>query len=157
MTPACRIVPLEARESRKQRLRLTIKGSGKQHFGAPTEQGHEGRGMGSMATANRWKWGGMGEQAILAWGQAQDTPGRVPCSSSSRITGCVESACERMVQRGLSGAEHASRRRAAVVGVMVMVLRGLLLTGAYGELVAAAAQLQEGPILAEQEMNLSAS
>ena len=78
--------------------------------------------MGSMATANRWKWGGMGEQAMLAWGQAQDTPGGVPCSSSSWITGCVESVCEGMVQTGLSTVKYASRRRAAVVGVMVMVL-----------------------------------
>ena len=87
---------------------------------------HEGRGMGFRALVNLRKWGGMGEQAMLAWGQAQDTPGGVPCSSSSWITGCVESACEGMVQTGLSTVKYASRRRAAVVGVMGMVLRGLV-------------------------------
>ena len=61
-----------------------------------------------------------------------------------------------MMQRGLSTVKHASRRRAAVVGVMVMVLRGLRFTGGYWEVVAAAAQLPEVPILAQQEMNLSA-
>ena len=126
MTPACRRWCHWKHESRKQRLRLTLKGSGKQHFGAPTEQVHEGRGMGFRALVNLRKWGGMGEQAMLAWGQAQDTPGGVPCSSSSWITGCVESACEGMVQTGLSTVKYASRRRAAVVGVMGMVLRGLV-------------------------------
>ena len=85
--------------------------------------------MGSTAMASRGKLGGTNEQAVLARGQAPDAPGGVPWSSSSRITGCVESACERMVQRGLSSAEHASRRRAAVVGVMDMVLRGSLEAG----------------------------
>lgn len=94
----------------------------KQLFGAPTEQGHEGRGMGSTAVASRQKWGGINEQAMLARGQAPGTPGGVACSSSSRITGCAESACERMMQKGLSTVKYASRRRAAVVGVMVMVL-----------------------------------
>ena len=87
---------------------------------------HEWRGMGFRALVNLRKWGGMGEQAMLAWGQAQDTPGGVPCSSSSWITGCVESACEGMVQTGLSTVKYASRRRAAVVGVMGKVLRGLV-------------------------------
>ena len=113
--------------------------------------------MGSTAMASRGKLGGINEQAMLARGQAPDAPGGVPCSSSSRITGCVESACERMVQTGLSMAKHARRSRAAVVGVMVMVLRGLLVTGSYWELVAAAAQLPAEPILPEQEMNLSPS
>ena len=53
--------------------------------------------MGFRALVNLRKWGGMGEQAMLAWGQAQDTPGGVPCSSSSSIMGSVESACERIV------------------------------------------------------------
>ena len=112
--------------------------------------------MGSMATAHRRKWGGMGEQAMLAWAQAPDTPGVVAWSSSSRSKGCVESACERMVQTGLSHAENARRRRAVVVGVMGMVLRGAFLIGGYWEVVGAAAQLPEEPILPEQEMNLSA-
>ena len=78
--------------------------------------------MGSMATAHRRKWGGMGEQAMLAWAQAPDTPGVVAWSSSSRSKGCVESACERMVQTGLGNAGYASRHHAAVVGGVVMVL-----------------------------------
>ena len=110
---------------------------------------------GDAATLEPAVLGGTNEQAMLARGQAQDAPGGVPWSSSSRITGCVESACERMMQKGLSTVKHASRRRAAVVGVMVMVLRCLLLTGGIWEVVAAAAQLPEGPILAEQGMNLS--
>ena len=106
--------------------------------------------MGSAAMASRGKFmGGINEQGMLARGQAPGAPGGVAWSSSSRIKGCVESACERMVQTGLSHAEYASRRRAAVVRVMVMVLRGLPLTGGYGEVVAAAAQLPGGPILAE--------
>ena len=64
--------------------------------------------MGFRALVNLRKWGGMGEQAMLAWGQAQDTPGGVPCSSSSSIMGCVESACERMVQTGLSTVKYAT-------------------------------------------------
>ena len=112
--------------------------------------------MGSTAMVNRGKLGGTNERAMLARGQAPDAPGGVACSSSSRITGCVESACERMVQKGLRQAGTARRHRAAVVGVMVMVLRGSLYMGGRGEVVAAAAQLPEGPILAEQEMNLSA-
>ena len=43
-----------------------------------------------------------------------------------------------------------------VVGVMGMVLRGAFLIGGYWEVVGAAAQLPEEPILPEQEMNLSA-
>ena len=82
--------------------------------------------MGSTAVASRQKWGGINEQAMLARGQAPGTPGGVPCSSSSSIMGSVESACERMVQTGLSTVKYASRRRAAVVGVMGMVLRGLV-------------------------------
>ena len=112
--------------------------------------------MGSTAMASRQKLGGTSEQAMLARGQAPGTPGGVPCSSSSRITGCVESACERMVQKGLSTVKHASRRRAAVVGVMVMVLRGLCPRCSTVEVVAAAAHLPEVAILAEQEMSLSA-
>ena len=69
--------------------------------------------------ASRRKLGGINEQAMLAWGQAQDTPGGVPCSSSSSVMGSVESACERMVQTGLSTVKYASRRRAAVVGVIL--------------------------------------
>ena len=60
---------------------------------------------------------------MLARGQDPGTSGGVACSSSSRITGSVESACEGMVQTGLIMAKHVSRRRAAVAGVMVMVLR----------------------------------
>ena len=78
--------------------------------------------MGSTAMASRRKLGGINEQAMLARAQAPDAPGGVAWSSSSRIKGCVESACERMVQTGLSLVKYASRRRAAVVGVMVMVL-----------------------------------
>ena len=78
--------------------------------------------MGSTAMASRQKWGGINEQAMLAWGQAQDTPGGVPCSSSSWITGCVESACEGKVQTGLSTVKHAKQASGCVVGVMVMVL-----------------------------------
>ena len=85
-------------------------------YGAPTEQGHEGRGMGSTAMVNRRKLGGTTERAMLARGQAPGAPGGVDWSSSSRITGCVESACERMMQKGLSMAKHESRHRAAVVG-----------------------------------------
>ena len=78
--------------------------------------------MGSTAVASRQKWGGINEQAMLARGQAPGTPGGVACSSSSRITASVESACERMMQTGLSIAKHGSRCWATVVGVMVMVL-----------------------------------
>jgi hypothetical protein len=60
-----------------------------------------------------------------------------------------------MVQTGLSTAKHASRRRAAVVGVMVMVLRCLLLAGGFWEVVCAAAHLSEEPILAGQHICLS--
>ena len=63
-----------------------------------------------------------------------------------------------MVQTGLSYTKNARRRRAVlVVGVMSMVLRGAFLIGGYWEVVGAAAQLPEEPILPEQEMNLSAS
>ena len=112
--------------------------------------------MGSTAMASRRKLGGINEQAMLARAHAPDASGVVAWSSSSRIKGCVESACERMVQTGLSHAENARRRRAVVVGVMGMVLRGAFLIGGYWEVVGAAAQLPEEPILPEQEMNLSA-
>ena len=69
--------------------------------------------MGSTAVASRQKWGGINEQAMLARGQAPGTPGGVACSSSSGITGCVESVCEHMVQTGLSLVKYASRRQAA--------------------------------------------
>ena len=82
--------------------------------------------MGSTAMVNRGRLGGTNERAMLARGQAPGAPGGVAWSSSSRITGCVESACEGMVQKGLSTVKYASRRRAAVVGVMGMVLRGLV-------------------------------
>ena len=78
--------------------------------------------MGSAAMASRGKLGGINEQGMLARGQAPGAPGEVDWSSSSRITGCVESVCEGMVQTGLSTVKYASRRRAAVVGVKVMVL-----------------------------------
>ena len=85
--------------------------------------------MGSAAMASRGKLGGINEQGMLARGQAPGAPGGVPGSSSSWITGCVESACERMMQKGLRSVKDASRRRAAVVRVMVMVLRGSLEAG----------------------------
>ena len=69
---------------------------------------------------------------------------------------------ERLRAHGANRAELCQERKKApgcgglVVGVMGMVLRGAFLIGGYWEVVGAAAQLPEGPILAEQEMNLSA-
>ena len=110
--------------------------------------------MGSMATAHRWKWGGTGEQAMLAWGQAQDTPGRVPCSSSSVIMGSVKSACERMGQTGLSGTKQQQGARRSAAGMMYLVMGRSCFVGARWHAIAALHQLWEEPILAEQEMNL---
>mmetsp|Transcript_36113 Transcript_36113/g.95155 ORF Transcript_36113/g.95155 Transcript_36113/m.95155 type:complete len:100 (-) Transcript_36113:168-467(-) len=98
----------------------------------------------------------MGHRVDHDAGLSDGVTGGVPCSSSSSVMGSVESACERMVQTGLSHAENARRRRAVVAGVMGMVLRGSFLIGGYWEVVCAAAQLPEEPILPEQEMNLSA-
>ena len=78
--------------------------------------------MGSTAMASRRKLGGINEQAMLARAHAPDASGVVAWSSSSRIKGCVESACERMVQTGLSTVKHAKQASGCVVGVMVMVL-----------------------------------
>jgi hypothetical protein len=91
---------------------------------------------------------------MLARGQAPGAPGGVAWSASSSFRGCVESACEHMVQTGLSTVKHASRRRAAVVGVMVMVLRSYCHRCRHVEVVCAAAHLSEEPILAGQQICL---
>ena len=72
--------------------------------------------------ASRRKLGGINEQAVLARAQAPDAPGGVAWSSSSWITGCVESVCEHMVQTGLSRVKHAKQASGCVEGVMGMVL-----------------------------------
>ena len=56
------------------------------YFGAPTEQVHEGRGMGFRALVNRRKWGGTNEHAVLVRSQAQDSNGGVAYSLSPIIT-----------------------------------------------------------------------
>ena len=116
----------------------------------------EGRGMGSTAMASRRKWGGINEHAMLARGQAPGTPSGVACSSRSRIMGSVESACERRMETWLSTVKHGRRRRAAVVEVIGVVLRGCIPQCGCVQVVCIAADLSEAPILPEQVVKCSA-
>ena len=106
---------------------------------------HEGLGIGSTAMVNRRKRGGVDEHARLERAPGAAHAWWLTCSPSSWITGGVESACERMMQTGLSTVEHAEVSRAAVVGVMGMVLRGSPYVGSRWEAVGAAADLSEDP------------
>ena len=106
---------------------------------------HEGLGIGSTAMVNRQKRGGVDEHARLERAPGAAHAWWLTCSPSSWITGGVESACEPMMQTGLSTVEHAEVSRAAVVGGMGMVLRGSLSECCWVEAVCAAADLSEDP------------
>ena len=106
---------------------------------------HEGLGMGSTAMVKGWERGGVDEHARLERAPGAAHACWLTCSPSSWITGGVESACEPMMQTGLSTVEHAEVSRATVVGVMGMVLRGSLHDRCCAEAVCAAADLSEDP------------
>lgn len=106
---------------------------------------HEGLGMGSTAMVKGWERGGVDEHARLERAPGAAHACWLTCSPSSWITGGVESACEPMMQTGLSTVEHAEVSRAAVVGVMGMVMGRSCFIGERWRDVCAAADLSEDP------------